>query len=284
MNRNFQAEVTKRDPGAWRIFVRGSNDIGSAVALHLFQAGYRVIIHDIPLPTVTRRKMAFADAIFEGSVHWAGVQAIRVDEFSHLEDMLTSSRVLPVLVADFDHLLNAYQPQVLIDARMRKHQQPETQRSLAALTIGLGPNFIAGENVDIAIETSWGDALGHFIFSGPTRPLEGEPRALGGHARDRYVYAPQAGLFRSAANIGDDVQQGQVIAWVDSIPLQAPLTGRLRGLTHTGVPVTKGTKVIEVDPRGENAEISGIAERPKRIAEGVLRAISVWTKNELPKG
>lgn len=280
MNKNFQSEVTNRDPGAWRILVRGSNDIGSAVALHLFQAGYRVIIHDIPLPTVTRRKMAFADAIFEGSVHLAGVQAIKVNDLSHLEDMLTPLRLLPVVVADFDILLNVFQPQVLIDARMRKHQQPEALRGSAALTIGLGPNFVAGQNVDIAIETSWGEALGQVLLSGPTRPLQGEPRALDGHARDRYVYAPSAGLFSTMAHIGDHVQQGQVIAWVDTIPLEAPLSGRLRGLTHTGVPVTKGSKVIEVDPRGQIAEISGIAERPKRIAEGVLWAISAWTKNE----
>jgi hypothetical protein len=38
----------------------------------------------------------------------------------------------------------------VIDARMRKRAVPEGQRGLAPLTIGLGPNFIAGENVDVA--------------------------------------------------------------------------------------------------------------------------------------
>ena len=267
--------MAKKDPWSWRILTRGSNDIGSAISQRLFLAGYQVIIHDIPLPTVTRRKMAFADAVFEGSVHLAGVQAVRVDDLSQLEGLL-SSQVLPVVVTDFEPLLRAYRPQVLIDARMRKHQQPETQLSLASLTIGLGPNFVAGENVDIAIETSWGDALGQVIYSGPTRPLQGEPRSLDGHTRDRYVYAPVAGLFRTTASIGDDVQQGQLIAWVDSTPLESPLSGRLRGLTHAGVPVTKGTKVIEVDPRGDSAEISGIAERPRRIALAVLQATQSW--------
>jgi hypothetical protein len=37
--------------------------------------------------------------------------------------------------------------------------------------------------------------------------------------------------------------------------------------------VTAGAKVTDVDPRGERAEVAGIAERPRRIAEGVLAAV-----------
>jgi xanthine dehydrogenase accessory factor len=48
----------------------------------------------------------------------------------------------------------------------------------------------------------------------------------------------------------------------------------LRGLTHDSVPVAKKAKVIEVDPRGAKAQIAGIAERPLRIAQGVLEAIN----------
>jgi hypothetical protein len=42
---------------------------------------------------------------------------------------------------------------------------------------------------------------------------------------------------------------------------------------YSGVPVTTRTKVIEVDPRNSTAEVRGISERPRRIAEGVLAAI-----------
>jgi xanthine dehydrogenase accessory factor len=48
----------------------------------------------------------------------------------------------------------------------------------------------------------------------------------------------------------------------------------LRGLTHTGVDVAQRTKVIEVDPRGDPAAAFGLGERPKRIAEGVLKALA----------
>lgn len=269
----------KVDQKLVRVLVRGSNDIGSAVAHQLFSAGYPVVIHEIPQPAVTRRKMAFTDAIFDGRASLEGVQALRIDDLSILEGVLSSSQSIPVVVKDFSSLLKALQPAVLVDARMRKRQQPENQRGLAPLTIGLGPNFIAGENIDLAVETSWGAALGQVIHQGATLPLRGEPRPLAGHARDRYVYAPLGGVFSTELQVGDTVQAGQVVAWVEGTLLHAPLAGRLRGLTHAGVPVKQGTKVIEVDPRAESAdttgeaEITGIAERPRRIAEGVLQAI-----------
>lgn len=84
------------------------------------------------------------------------------------------------------------------------------------------------------------------------------------------------GVFRTKAQIGDVVSQGQDIAEVGFTVLTAPLGGVLRGLTRDGVPVTVGTKVIEIDPRGAAAEVRGIAERPRRIADGVLAAIQHW--------
>jgi hypothetical protein len=57
------------------ILVRGSGDVGSAVAHLLFTEGYAVLIHDSAQPTATRRKMSFCDAVFDGSAILAGVQA-----------------------------------------------------------------------------------------------------------------------------------------------------------------------------------------------------------------
>lgn len=258
-----------------RVLVRGSNDIGSAVAYGLFRAGYEVAIHDIPKPTVTRRKMAFTDAIFNGNTKLDGIHAFRVNKNFLLRGMLVHHQVIPVSVDSFDKILDIIRPQVLVDARMRKHHQPESQLGLAPLTIGLGPNFVAGVTTDWVVETIWG-GLGHIIRNGSTLSLQGEPKELGGHARDRYVYAPCAGKFYSTFEPGDSVEQGQVIAHLNTIPLHAPLSGLLRGITHNNVPVASKTKIIEVDPRGQDAQISGIAERPVKIARGVLQAVQDW--------
>jgi xanthine dehydrogenase accessory factor len=259
-----------------RILIRGANDVGSAVAHRLFTAGYSVVIHEDPQPTTSRRGMSFTDAVYDGHAALDGVEAQWITSSHLLRDRLVTHRVVPVLVTDFHELLKTLRPQILVDARMRKHLQPEIQRGLAELTIGLGPNFVAGETTDLAIETNWGESLGQIIEHGTANPLQGEPREIEGHARDRYVYAPIAGTFHTSLRIGASVTQGQEVARIDSTPLIAPITGVLRGLTRDGVSVAQKTKVVEVDPRTQNAQVSGIGERPARIAEGILTAIQNW--------
>jgi xanthine dehydrogenase accessory factor len=254
------------------VLVRGIGDVGSTVAYLLQREGYRVVLHDIPLPTWPRRKMALTDAIFDGEASLAGVTATRIDQLATLGSRVGSANIL-VSVHDFQQLLQALQPDVLVDARMRKRQTPECQIHLARCTVGLGPNFIASETTHLVIETAYGDTLGAVITSGSASPQAGAPKILAGYGIERVVYAAEPGIFNSDLAIGDTVAAGQVVAHVGPRPLTAPLGGRLRGLTRSGVPVTTGTKVIEVDPRGDGAVVTGIGDRPAKIAEGVLRAI-----------
>lgn len=258
---------------AMRVLVRGTGDVGSAVAHLLFRNGFGVVLHDVPRPAHTRRGMAFANALFERKAELAGVLAKISQDTEGVAHMLDCGRAIPVMSGEIDDAALAMKPDVVIDARMRKRATPEPQRHLSSITIGLGPNFAAGEQTDIAIETAWGDELGQVIRQGPTRPLAGEPREIEGHMRDRYVYAPVAGIIWTGFEIGMRVVAGQPVANIGGVELVAPLTGRLRGLTHSEVEVAQGTKVIEIDPRDEDADIYGIGERPRRIAQGVLEAL-----------
>jgi xanthine dehydrogenase accessory factor len=257
------------------VLVRGSGDVGSAVAHRLFLSGHPVLIHDVPLPAAPRRGMAFTDAVFDGECELAGVKARRVDDLGAVARALADGAWVPVTTARLEPVLAEIRPDVLVDARMRKRAQPERELDLAPLTIGLGPNFVAGETTHVAIETSWGDDLGAVISSGGTRPLAGEPRSFAGHARDRFIYAPVSGVLRTEASIGQRVRRGEPVAAIDGERLSAPLDGILRGLTHDGVPVEAGTKVVEVDPRAEMKAVIGLGPRPRRIAEGVSAAIAL---------
>jgi xanthine dehydrogenase accessory factor len=267
------------EPRDVTVLIRGVGDIGSAVAHLLFSNGYSVIVHDEPKPTTTRRGMAFANAVFEGHAVLDGVRAIRADSLERVKQALAQRDVIPVYVGPWGSLLATLPHRVLVDARMRKHSAPEVQRDFADFTIGLGPDLITGRHADVVIETSW-ERLGAIVMAGASLPLAGEPRELAGHARDRYVYAPLEGVFHTKARIGDVVHRGQEIAEVGSTVLTSPLDGVLRGLTHNGVPVTVRTKVIEVDPRGPKAEVTGIGERPRRIAESTLTAIQEWSRRQ----
>jgi xanthine dehydrogenase accessory factor len=241
------------------VLVRGAGDVGSAVAALLFRAGYAVALHDEPAPATPRRGMPFTDAVFDGVAVLEEMTARRIDTVSDLHDVLVARQVVPVTIVPLSKVLNARPWRILIDAGLRKRAVPERQRGLAPLTIGLGPNFIAGENVDLAIETAWGESLGAIIESGPTLALAGEPRLLGGTGRARFIYAPVAGRFETAARIGDRVTAGDGIGTIAGTPISAPQTGVIRGLTHDGVPVAKATKILEIDPRGDPAAAFGFA-------------------------
>ena len=259
------------------VLVRGSGDVGSAVAVVLHRAGYGVAIHEVAAPAAPRRGMAFADAVFDGACVLDGVTARRV-ELTALPAAVGGGEFVVITIDELSDVLEALDVDVLVDARMRKRDQPERQIGLAPLTIGLGPNVVAGETTDLAIETQWGESLGAVLRAGATRALGGEPRSFDGVGRERFVYAPVEGVLRTSASIAQRVRAGEVVATIGESSLAAPLDGILRGLTHDGVPVARGAKVVEVDPRGDVSKVVGLGERPRRIGEGALRAIAEWER------
>lgn len=255
------------------ILVKGAGDVGSAVAHALHRAGYPVVLVEGAEPSTARRGMSFAEAVFGGRAELESVAAVRVDAPDGARQVLEEGRAIPLYVGDPDDVRDALGPAVMVDARMRKRERPEVQISEAPLTIGLGPGFRAGETTHLAVETSWGPSLGAVLESGGTEAYTGQPREVLGHGRERYGYAPRAGVWRTTLEIGDGVRAGQALGRIDDAELRAVIDGVVRGITRDGVRVSAGAKVADVDPRGERAEVSGIAERPRRIAEGVLAAV-----------
>ena len=160
------------------VLVRGTGDVGSAVAYALFRAGHAVVLHDQPRPPHHRRGMAFVDALYAGVVDLQGVIGKKARTLDDLPHMRRCGRAVPVSDAPFDKVIAMVCPDVLVDARMRKRAHPESQRGLAPLTIGLGPNFEAGVNADAVVETAWGDELGAVLWSGRTRTSQANPRKL----------------------------------------------------------------------------------------------------------
>ncbi|TAN64902.1 MAG: xanthine dehydrogenase [Magnetospirillum sp.] len=254
-----------------KFLIRGTGEIASAVAHLLHRAGAAVALQTSRPPVAIRRTMAFSDAVFDGAATLEGLTAHRINSGSELDGIWAAGDI-PLLYRDFVMAVADCSWDVLVDARMNKQCVPEPQIGLAPLVIGMGPGCTIGDNVDIAVETSW-DALGRIVRHGTTLPLGGEPRTVLGHARDRFRYAPKAGAVRVAASIGQVVRAGDVIAWVDDASVAAVFGGVVRGLTHDGVPVETGNKIAEIDPRIGSVRLTGIDERPRRIAEAVATIV-----------
>jgi xanthine dehydrogenase accessory factor len=172
-------------------------------------------------------------------------------------------------------IMSIAKPIAVIDARMRKRSvaNPPTWWScgVSPLLIGLGPGFTSAQNCDFAIETARGELLGTEVI-GSTKILDGDPLTVDGLSRERIVYAPNAGVWQTAFNVGDLVNKGDKIGYLDKDPIRAPAAGTLRGISRNTAHVAMNQKMIEVDPSNQLKRI-GIGERPLKVAQGVIHAL-----------
>ena len=154
-------------------------------------------------------------------------------------------------------VLQKVRPWAVVDAILAKRNLG-TSRDMADKTIGLGPGFTAGQDVDLVIETIRGHNLGRIIGNGSAEPNTGIPGIVGGFGEERVIRSPAKGIFFGKAMIGDMVEKGQPIGTVvtgqGEVAVEASLTGLLRGIIKDGFPVVKGFKTADIDPRKSEYE------------------------------
>jgi xanthine dehydrogenase accessory factor len=260
------------------VVVAGSGDVGSAVAVVLHRAGFATIVCDDVDPPWIRRGMTFTDAWYVGTSLLEEATAVFCSSVKSVPAVIHGQRLVGATTWSWAGVAASLQALAIVDARMRKRSEGDDLRGRVPpglLTIGVGPGYVAGGNVDIAIESAWGECLGTVVAAGPTLPFAGEPRLLGGAGRERFVYAPCADRFATGRRIGERVTAGQVVGALGNRAILAPLPGVLRGLAANGARVPDGAKLVEVDPQGDPALCFGLGERPRAIACGVLDALAM---------
>lgn len=256
---------------AIRVAIRGGGDLGSGVAYRLFRAGFPVLITELAHPKLVRRAVAYGSAAIEGSVTVDGVTARRADS---LEEALAIQRrgEIAVLIDPEGKSLPAYDPVVLVDARMLK-RDPGPQPIRAPLVIGMGPGFTAPVNCDAALETKRGHNLGRVIWRGSAEANTGEPGQVGKYTGQRVLRAPADGIVRGLEPIGAMLRAGQIVAEVNGQAVAAPFDGVLRGLVRDGLYVSAGTKIGDVDPRGERDNCFTISDKSLALGGAALEAV-----------
>ncbi len=253
------------------VVVRGAGDLATGCAWRLVRSGFRVVCLDIAQPTVIRRSVSFAQALFDGTMEVEGVVAERAADIGEVYRILEEGKV-PVFADPEARSIEALKPAVVVDAILAKRNLGTT-RNMAPVTIGLGPGFSAGDDVDVVIETARGHYLGRVILEGPAQPNSGVPGTIGGKTADRVLRSPAAGTFNGVVELGDLVTAGQLIATVSDHEITAPFDGLVRGLLQSGLKVTEDFKVGDVDPRGEAADHTTISDKARALGGAVLEAI-----------
>ena len=261
-------------PGPALAVVLGTNDIASAIGWRMARAGWGVLLlRDLDV-AVLRRGMAFDDALEDGAASLDGVVAVRAVDPAAAAAVVASAGGVAVGRFGVGALIAARVMglDALVDARMHKYAEREDLQPLATCAVGVGPGFVAGSNVHVAVESLPG-AEGAVVAAGPTASPTGKAIPLGGAGAERFVYAPLSGPWVAEAALGVWVEAGQRIGRISGVVLEAPLAGTIRGLVRSSPHgIVRGTKLLEIDPR-RGALWRGIAPRPGRIAAGVAEAL-----------
>jgi xanthine dehydrogenase accessory factor len=247
--------------------VLGCNDVGSAVACALHGAGWSVVIIDDADPPWHRRGMAFTNAWYIGNAELDGAGACFCASLKSIPSVL-AHRMIAATTWSWGSVADALHPEVLVDAG-RSRRRPEILRGHVPLAIGIGPDFVAGENVDVALEAP-PDAI-----SAAAAQAQGREDPASMLRRKSYVVAStRYGRFMTERRIGDTVRAGEKIGAVGNVAVAAPASGVLLGLAARGARIEPGDELVEVDPNGVSYRCHGIGAGPRTVAATVLSVLA----------
>lgn len=254
------------------IIVRGGGDIATGTIYRLHRCGYAVLILETGHPTAIRRKVSFCEAVYDGTAVVEGVKCRLADSIEECQNAW-SRKEIPLMIDPQAEMVQKLYPEAVIDAILAK-KNLGTNRSMSKLTIALGPGFCAGADVDYVVETMRGHQLGRVIESGYALANTGVPGIIAGHGADRVIHAPSGGSICVQAQIGDIVQEGQILAMIGNVKVTASISGVLRGIIRDGTAVTEGLKIADIDPRKEQKEnCDTISDKARCIAGSVLEIL-----------
>ena len=297
------------------IICRGAGDLATGIIHRLHRAGHRVIALETDYPAAIRRQVSFCEAVYDGSAAVEGVTARLVPaladaesdtetysgindtpaahivsekwDSSAIEAVLEAGEV-PLLIDQKGESIALLKPDVVVDAIIAK-KNLGTTIDMAPLVIGVGPGFTAGQDVHLVIESMRGHNLARIITDGMAQPNTGVPGNIAGFTSERVIHAPAAGYIHDVRKIGDIVQKGDEIARIypdkesydnalsEYVPVNATITGIIRGLIREGYYFREGFKIADIDPReGELSNCFTISDKARSIAGSVLEAVSAF--------
>ena len=297
------------------IICRGAGDLATGIIHRLHRAGHRVIALETDYPAAIRRQVSFCEAVYDGSAAVEGVTARLVPaladaetdtetysgindtpaayiasekwDSSAIEAVLEAGEV-PLLIDPKGESIALLRPDVVVDAIIAKKNLGTTIK-MAPLVIGVGPGFTAGQDVHLVIESMRGHNLARIITDGMAQPNTGVPGNIAGFTSERVIHAPAAGYIHDVRKIGDIVQKGDEIARIypdkesydnalsEYVPVNATITGIIRGLIREEYYFREGFKIADIDPReSELTNCFTISDKARSIAGSVLEAVSAF--------
>lgn len=254
------------------VVVRGGGDIASGVIQKLHRTGLNVAVTELSNPSFIRRRVCYGAAVLEGEVELEGIKAILVKDVDEMKKAFCENKVA-VFIDEKGEVIEKIKPDAVVDAILAK-KNLGTTREMAPITVGLGPGFYAGKDVDVVVETQRGHDLGRLIFQGKAMENTGVPGEIKGYAKERVIYSPCDGTIVNIKEIGDLVTAGDLLAKVGDTEVRTEISGVLRGIIRDGYQITSRLKIADVDPRKEEVKnCFTISDKARNIGGAVLEAV-----------
>ncbi len=254
-----------------KVAIKGAGEMASGIAHRLYRANIRqIVMADIERPLCVRRTVSFCEALFEGTFVVEGVTAETADDIRGIVAAWERGHI-GVMVDPSGSIIKGIKPDVVVDAIMAK-KPTQTRPHEARLVIGVGPGFRAPEDVHVVVESNRGHDLGRLIYEGQAEPVTGVPGTTAGYGPERVLRAPHAGRVKHVRSLGDSVEKGEVVLFVEKTPVCAEISGILRGLIRD-IDVVANEKVGDIEPRGESVDWHTISDKARAIGGAVLEAI-----------
>ncbi len=254
------------------VIVRGGGDLATGIIHRLYRCGFKVLILEIEKPLAIRRKVSFSEAVYEGKAIVEGAVCTYGKTIDEIKDIMNKKEIA-ITIDPNGKYIEILKPSVMVDAILAK-KNLGTNRSMAPITIGVGPGFYAGKDVTAVIETSRGHNLGRLIFEGEAKQNTGIPGSINGYSKERVVYSNSSGVIQNIKEIGSIVKKGEALACVGDTKILATIDGVLRGIIRNESIVKKNLKVADIDPRyDEIKNCFTISDKARAIGGSVLEAI-----------
>ena len=253
------------------VVIRGGGDLATGVIQKFYRTGFKVVVLEKEKPLAIRRTVALCQGVYDKEHQVEDMTTFLVQSTDECLEVWKQGKI-PILIDPEGKWIEEMKPDIVVDGIMAK-KNLGTHRNMASITIALGPGFVAGEDVDVVVETKRGHHLGKLYFKGSAIDNTGIPGELEGVVKERVVYAPCSGKVTHIKGIGDEVREGEGIFYIDDFKVISPLDGTLRGLIHEGVMVKEGMKCADIDPRKEAKEYCySISDKARAIGGATLEA------------
>ena len=261
------------------VVVRGGGDIASGVIQKFHRSGFRVVVLEVERPSFIRRKVCYGEAVYLKEMVLEGSRAVLAEDMNGISHILDRGDIA-VVVDPEGEIIKKLNPLAVIDAILAKKNLGTTM-DMASITVGLGPGFEAGKDVKAVVETMRGHSLGRLILHGRAMENTGIPGEVGGYGRERVIYSIADGIIKNIRDIGDIVEEGEVLANIGDVQVKSPIAGVLRGLIRDGYRVSRGLKIGDVDPRVEQKEnCYTISDKARNIGGASLEAVLYLKRKE----